>query len=398
MTDNGRVEMKVIFGVLVLLLLCGSVPAVMAGESYAFVTKWGEYGYGNGQFDEPYGVAVDTGGYVYVVGLDQRLQKFTTNGSFVARWGANGGDGTYGSGNGQFYEPEAVAVDPSGYVYVAESGGCRVQKFTSTGTFVTKWGERGSGDGMFYYPGGIAADTAGYIYVADGWNNRVQKFNSTGGFIAKWGRDGGQGSSGEGDGEFDYPRGIAVDTAGNVFVADTGNDRVQKFDSNGTFIMKWGRRGAENGQFHTPCGIAVDAAGNVYVTDGWNSRVQKFTSDGTFVTTWGTDGSGDGMFDDPWGISVDGEGDVYVADRDNYRVQKFTPVLQAPGGGGFPTDTDGDGMCDDVNGNERKDFADVVLFFNQMTWIGDNEPIAAFDYNGNGRIDFADVVWLFNHL
>ena len=74
------------------------------------------------------------------------------------------------------------------------------------------------------------------------------------------------------------------------------------------------------------------------------------------------------------------------------------PLISVPGGTSQPTDTDGDGLCDDVNGNNRADFADVVLFFNQMTWIAANEPVSAFDYNGNGRIDFADVVWLFNHL
>ena len=74
------------------------------------------------------------------------------------------------------------------------------------------------------------------------------------------------------------------------------------------------------------------------------------------------------------------------------------PVSPVPGGNGLPTDTNSDGRYEDVNGNGRKDFADVVLFFNQMTWIAANEPVSAFDFNGNGRIDFADVVWLFNHL
>ncbi|MEN6342837.1 MAG: PKD domain-containing protein [Methanospirillum sp.] len=79
-------------------------------------------------------------------------------------------------------------------------------------------------------------------------------------------------------------------------------------------------------------------------------------------------------------------------------VTVMVPPQQVPGGAGGPTDTDGDGLYEDVNGNGRKDFADVVLYFNQMTWIAGNEPVAAFDCNANGRIDFADVVWLFNHL
>ena len=80
------------------------------------------------------------------------------------------------------------------------------------------------------------------------------------------------------------------------------------------------------------------------------------------------------------------------------RIRVGASVAALPGGAGTPTDTDADGLYDDVNGNGRKDFADVVLYFNQMTWIAANEPVSAFDYNGNGRIDFADVVWLFNHL
>ena len=75
-----------------------------------------------------------------------------------------------------------------------------------------------------------------------------------------------------------------------------------------------------------------------------------------------------------------------------------TAVRAVPPGASLPMDTNGDGMYDDVNGNGRKDFADVVLYFNQMTWIAANEPVALFDCNGNGRIDFADVVWLLNHL
>ena len=94
-------------------------------------------------------------------------------------------------------------------------------------------------------------------------------------------------------------------------------------------------------------------------------------------------------------------GTVYVADTSNHRIQVFAPttgVVMVPDGTGIPTDTNTDEKYDDVNGNGRKDFADVVLFFNRMSWIAGNEPITQFDCNGNGRIDFADVVWLFNHL
>lgn len=105
--------------------------------------------------------------------------------------------------------------------------------------------------------------------MADTDNNRIQKFDSNGIFITKWGLPG------SGDGEFNEPRGVAVDSGGNVYVTDN-NNRVQKFDSNGTFITKWGEYGTEDGEFNATSGVAVDSAGNVFVTDWWNNRIQKF--------------------------------------------------------------------------------------------------------------------------
>ena len=127
--------------------------------------------------------------------------------------------------------------------------------------------------------------------------------------IKKWG------SSGKGNGQFSTPYGVAVDSSGNVYVADYDNDRVQKFSSDGSFITKWGSSGKGNGQFSTPRGVAVDSSGNVYVTDYDNDRVQKFSSDGSFITKWGSSGAE--------GVAVDSSGNVYVADYDNDRVQKF---------------------------------------------------------------------------
>jgi len=196
-------------------------------------------------------------------------------------------------------------------------------------TFVTKWGSQGSGDGQFQYPWGIAVDTSGNAYVADYYNHRIQKFTSSGEFITKWG------SYGEGDGQFHYPWGIAVDVSGNVYVADR-NYRIQKFTSSGEFITKWGSYGEGDGQFSHPCFIAVDVTGNVYVTDYYNHRIQKFTSSGEFITKWGSYGEVDGHFRYPVGIAVDVFGNVYVSDRTIYvsdstnRIQVFKPSDAIP--------------------------------------------------------------------
>jgi DNA-binding beta-propeller fold protein YncE len=185
-----------------------------------------------------------------------------------------------------------IAADDSGYVYVADTINNRVQKFTNTGTFVTKWGSSGSTKGLFDSPYALAADAAGHVYVADAGNDRVQKFDSDGTFLRKWG------TSGSGDGQLANPLGIAVDTQGHVYVADSGNNRIEKFDNNGRFLTGWGAAGTDDGQFSGPLGVAVDANGNVAiagrVTDrltltatggGNDSFVSKYDAAGTEVFT-----------------------------------------------------------------------------------------------------------------
>ncbi|MGA2586662.1 MAG: PEGA domain-containing protein [Candidatus Aminicenantales bacterium] len=184
--------------------------------------------------------------------------------------------------------------------------------------FVAKWGSYGSGDGQFNGIWSIAVDSSGNIYVADTLNHRVQKFTSGGGFVAAWG------SLGYGDGQFNDPTGVAVDASGNVYAVDSNNHRVQKFTSGGAFVAKWGTLGSGDGQFNRPYGIAADRSGNIYVSDVNNERVQKFTSGGAFVAKWGSLGSGNGQFTEPFGIAVDASGNVFVSDTINNVVQKFT--------------------------------------------------------------------------
>jgi len=183
---------------------------------------------------------------------------------------------------------------------------------------VTKWGSQGSGNGEFGTPEGIAVDSSGNVYVADTYNNRIQKFDPDGGFIIGWGRR-----------ELEYfnrPYDVAVDSSGNAYAVNTNNHRIEKFSSERTYyITAWGSQGSRDGQFNYPKGIAVDSSGNVYVADTDNHRIQKFDPDGRFITKWGSRGSGDGEFNSPKGIAVDSSGNVYVVDAYNNRIQKFDP-------------------------------------------------------------------------
>ena len=250
---------------------------------------------------------------------------------FVTKWGLEG------SGDVQFNVPYGVAVDSSGNVYVADKGNNRIQKFSSDGSFLSKWGSYGSGDGQFIIPEGIAVDPSGNVYVVDELFGWIQKFNSTGTFLTKW-------RGAEFPSQATILLGVATDSSGNIYVADQDypNSRILKFTSNGTFLAKWGSYGTGDGQFSGPYGVAVDSSGNVFVTEVNtiygkldNYRIQKFNSDGIFMVMWGSNGSGDGQFESPCGVAVDSSGNVFVADTGNNRIQKFAPFSANPPVAGF---------------------------------------------------------------
>ncbi len=401
-----------------------------------FITKWGRKGSGEGQFNWPEGIATDSSGNVFVADTgNNRIQKFGPDRAFITAWGSEG------SGEGQFNWPEGIATDSSGNVFVADTGNNRIQKFGPNGAFITAWGSWSYGyrDGQFDRPRGIATDTAGNIFVADTYNYRIQKFGPDGEFVTNWevdwpfgdslpigiaihesdifhgsvinifvvvtgyddeyggilrlGPDGNvmplgyedyewqwrpyyfhspsgiaidpagnifvadsgndcihkggaeawsterwtewdqwkSGTEGSKRGQFDSPTGIAADVFGNIFVADTGNDRIQKFDPDGKFVTAWESYGLWYHfplweQFERPSGIATDASGNIFVADTGHEGyglIQKFGPDGKFVRLWGDLYAEDGQFDRPRGIATDASGNIFVADSGNCRIQKL---------------------------------------------------------------------------
>jgi len=177
-------------------------------------------------------------------------------------------------------------------------------------------GGRGAGKGQFDSPTGIAVDTKGNILVADTNNGRIEKFSPNGTFLSTLGTDR------IGHGQLVEPNGIAIDYAGNIYVAEVGsNHRVQKLSPDGTFIAEW--KGPDVG-FYGPRRIAIGSDDSIYVVDQGRTRIVKFTPDGQVLTVWGTKGSGDGQFDDPASVAVDPTTNkVYVADPRNKRIQVF---------------------------------------------------------------------------
>ncbi len=276
-------------------------------------------GTAEGELYYPPEIAIDSLGNVYVAN-----SRFSTGASYVDKLDSSGNflfriGGATGSGNGQLYDVAGIAIDSADNVYIADQANYRIQKFDSSGNYVTKWGSAGSGNGQFNYPSGIAIDAADNVYVSEAFSNkRIQKFTSSGVYVTKWG------SAGSGNSQFQNITGIATDSSNNVYTTDSTNNRVQKFDSAGTYVTQWGSVGTGDGQFNTPMNIAVDSSNNIYVVEQNNYRVQKFTNTGTFTTKWGgTQGSDPSEFSLPWGIAVSPADEVYVADTYNQRMQIF---------------------------------------------------------------------------
>ncbi len=177
----------------------------------------------------------------------------------------------------------------------------------------------GSSDGELSLPGDLAIDSTGNIFVADTGNNRIQKFNSAGVYQSQFG------VFGTGNGEFNGPTGIDIDSSNNIFVVDSGNNRIQKFNSAGVYQSQFGSGGNGNGQFNTATKLHIDSANNIFVVDSNNSRIQKFNSAGVYQSQFGSGGNGNGQFNfaNSGDVTTDSLGNIFVVDTLNFRIQKF---------------------------------------------------------------------------
>jgi tripartite motif-containing protein 71 len=200
-----------------------------------------------------------------------------------------------------------VTTDPSGHVYVAVRGpGGRVAEFRDNGTFIRDWGFPPTGRFSYNSPNGIGVDSRSQVYVANSGNDVIQVFDSTGVLLRQWGAN-----------SIEY---LAFDAHDNLYV--TGSDRVREFTSTGTLLREWGTHGTGPGQFDGPLGVCVDASGNVEVGD-INNRIQQFTAEGVFLRQWAMP-SVAGERAALIGLAADPRGYIYAADLVHNRVQVFS--------------------------------------------------------------------------
>ncbi len=306
-----------------LALACGSPPGGRPGGDGArgdgappgpdtsgvdpdleLVGTWGGYGTEPGQFIEPSSVDLDGAGFVWVAGHEDRVQKFTADGELVDIVGASG------TGEGEFNHPHGLAITRAGeeLVYVGDQENGRVQVFTPDGAFVRLWT-----DARFEHIHDVGIDPdSGDIYVGDYELDVLQKFTATGTPVWQIA------ASGDGPGEFDGVWGISTDSSGNVYAADTGNRRVQKFDRDGAYLLEWSGDGARG--FEKPTGVFVDADDVVHVCDSLADEVLRFAADGSFLGRWSlTEVVGETS--EPEDIVLDPTGaHLYIGEVRNHRV------------------------------------------------------------------------------
>ena len=231
--------------------------------------------------------------------------------------------GMYGMSGKGFWTPQDFALADDDTVFVinrgAEELGQRISKVTLDHQFLGQFGAFGRGDGQFVWPRSIALDGAGSVYATDDFLNRVSIFDPDGTFQCSWGE------AGDGKGQLNAPSGMAFDADENLVMVDALNHRVQRFTKDGKYLGGFGCQGADDGQFNMPWGLCLDDCGNIYVADWKNDRVQKFDADGNFLMKFEASASGLGDLHGPTGVAVDSEGDVYVTDWGNHRLQVYGP-------------------------------------------------------------------------
>ncbi len=271
----------------------------------------------------------------------------------------------------EYYENEASEA----FGQVKETRGAGAE---GVFTYTSKFGEVGSEDGKLKSPFGVAIDSKGDIWIADEGNSRIEEFGSSGEYLSVFGK------SGKETGQLKAPKGIAIDAKGDIWVAEAGNDRVQEFSPEGKSLQTFGKEGSEAGELNEPKALAIDASGNVWVADSGNNRIEEFSSEGKYVSSFGKIGSEAGELKEPKGIAIDAKGDIWVADSGNDRVEEFSPegkllshfgelgkgAGQFTGPIGLAFDGSGHLWVVDGSNNRVQEFSSTGAFITQFGWKG----------------------------
>lgn len=317
----------------------------VAGTTYGYLDGPGLLA----QFNDPRGICIDSQGNIFIADADNnRIRKIEPSGNHNVTTIAGSGVEGYADGIGTsavFAAPKDICIDSQGNLYVVDFWNFKIRKITPAGVVTTFAGTTsGFADGAaniakFSYLEGICIDVQGNIYVADGGNNRIRKITPAGIISTVAGSTSGYQDGLGTSAKFEYPSGICVDSNNNLFICEAFGQKIRKINSLGIVSTIAGSTpGYADGQgtaaqFNMPTGICIDALGNLFVADSFNDRIRKITPLG-YVTTYtgSTSGYADGslseaQFDNPSGISIDSIGNIYIAEKDNDKIRKIETNL-----------------------------------------------------------------------
>lgn len=377
----------------------GNNRIVKLTSSGSLIQKFGTLGTGEGEFDTPFGVAIDNNGDILVADTaNYRVQKFDSQFNFIRQWGSKG------SGNGEFGLVREIGIDRQNRYHVCDEFNNRIQVFDEDGNYLFQYGGQGTDAGKFNLPQGIAVNTTedeDYVYVCDTYNNRIQVFDASGNYIEQIGSL----TQGDGNYTFYHPRGVNIDTNGDIYIADTYNHKIKVYNDyhifqystsigtvnlepvypcqvlpvgNGEFIISdtgnsqliYRNRNniishigvlRTSGMYSGVAGATTDSSGNIYVTDSMNHRVLKYNSSGTLIDKWGGNSGNGGtssygilywQFTAPKQISYDNAYNrILIADTGNSRIQVFNASGAWISNFGYGVFTNPMGVCTDSYGN-----------------------------------------------
>jgi RHS repeat-associated protein len=355
-----------------------------------YSSQFGSAGSGAGQFSVPIGMAIESGGDIWVAdSSNNRLEKFSAGGTFIEAVGFGVSDGKEkyeictsscqagiaGKGEGQFDVPKDIAINSStGNIYVADSSNGRIEELSSSATFIRSFGT--SGTGTLSGPDGLTIGSGGSVWVADSNDNRVVEFGEGGAYEAAFGTEG------AGEVQFKEPKSIAI-AGGNLYVDDFGNNRVEELTTKGVYIRQFGTA-AGIGQLKEPARICVDPLnGDLVVADHGNNRIAVYNEEGAFLTKFGSLGKGEGQFENLKGVLVSALGVVYTTDAGNDRAEQWAaPAARVTkytydAAGNLETTTD-------PNGSKTKYVYDAD---NELTKVEEpNKALTETEYDSMGQV------------
>jgi sugar lactone lactonase YvrE len=343
----------------------GDLHIFVLDKDGKFIKSFGKQGSGDGQIYNPQGIALDNLGNVYISEPDlKKVSIFKNDGTFLKTWGSSSQE------NNQFASLYSICRTIDNNIAFSDLNSRRIKVFNPEGTLISEINLNFNENfGLSFYPRYLAQDSAGNFYISDSWQSKVAVFSPTGERLQSFG------SNGVGDAQFKQLRGIIV-KGDKIYLSDTENARIVVFKTDGSWLKNFGTRGRpELGQMR---GIAQDASGNIFISDYDHACVRKFDSQGRLLKSFGGSGTGDGNLNNPDAIALGKDQKLYVVDRGNTRIQIFDSEGNPSGGFGSP-------------GASNKQFNDpsgIAIGTNGTVYVSDSQNNCVQAFNPDGTFLF----------